>query len=239
MKSLLRLRPSPALVVSLLALFVSLGGVSYGVATGFIDSREIRDNTIRTKDLRNEEVRGRDIRNSTVQGRDVALNTLRGVDIDEAELGQVPLAARAGTATSAASAATAESAGSVATLRTIATTIAPGSPAVLVSHGPLTIRGSCAPVALGLSASLTVETTEGNSAAQGSGPGVPVLSPTDPPLPIASVEDSAGGTRSLDATTFVASAPSGRALSGVISLLVDAGAPGSGSCGFHGHAALS
>ena len=88
MKSILRRRPSPALVISLIALFVSLSGVSYGVATGFIDSREIknneirsldiRNNEIRTRDLRNNEVRGIDIRNSTVQGRDVALNTLTG-----------------------------------------------------------------------------------------------------------------------------------------------------------------
>ncbi len=81
MKSFLRRRPSPALVISLLALFVSLSGVSYGVATGFIDSRELknnqvrsvdlRNNDVRTRDLRNNEVRGIDIRNSTVQGRDV------------------------------------------------------------------------------------------------------------------------------------------------------------------------
>lgn len=79
-------RPSPALAVAFLALFVSLGGVSYGVATGFIDSREIRDNTVRTRDIRNNDVRGRDIRNSTILGRDVALNTLRGADIDESRL---------------------------------------------------------------------------------------------------------------------------------------------------------
>jgi hypothetical protein len=33
-------RPSPATVIASLALFVSLSGVSYGVATGFIDSRD-------------------------------------------------------------------------------------------------------------------------------------------------------------------------------------------------------
>ena len=46
-------RPSPAMAVATLALFVSLGGVSYGVATGSIDSREIKDNDIRGKDVRN------------------------------------------------------------------------------------------------------------------------------------------------------------------------------------------
>lgn len=83
-------RPSPALLIACLALFISLGGVSYGVATGFIDSREIRNNTIRTQDLRNNDVRGKDIRNSTIGGRDVAFNTLTGADINESRLGKVP-----------------------------------------------------------------------------------------------------------------------------------------------------
>ena len=51
MKSILRRRPSPALVISMIALFVSLSGVSYGVATGFIDSREIKNNEIRSRDI--------------------------------------------------------------------------------------------------------------------------------------------------------------------------------------------
>ena len=51
MKSILRRRPSPALVIALIALFVSLSGVAYGVATGSIDSREIKDNDVRTRDL--------------------------------------------------------------------------------------------------------------------------------------------------------------------------------------------
>ena len=110
MKSILSRRPSPALVISCFALFVSLGGVSYGVATGFIDSREIknnqvrssdlRNNSIRTFDIRNNEVRGFDIRNSSVQGRDVALNTLTGADVSEQDLEKVPSAAAADTATS-------------------------------------------------------------------------------------------------------------------------------------------
>jgi hypothetical protein len=105
--------PSPALVIACVALFVSLGGVSYGVATGFIDSRELKNNTIRSKDvrnntlrtfdLRNNEVRGFDIRNSTVQGRDVAFNTLTGADVSEESLGKVPSAAAADSATSAGS----------------------------------------------------------------------------------------------------------------------------------------
>lgn len=104
-------RPSPALVIACIALFVSLGGVSYGLASGSIDSREIKDNTLRSKDvrnntlrtfdIRNSEVRGFDIRNSTIGGRDVAFNTLTGADIDEATLGKVPSATAADSAAAA------------------------------------------------------------------------------------------------------------------------------------------
>ena len=111
MKSLLRRRPSPALIIAVIALFISLSGVSYGVATGFIDSREIlnnqvrsvdiRNNEIRTRDLRNNEVRGIDIRNSTIQSRDIAINAVRGEDVKEDTLAKVPSALLADSATSA------------------------------------------------------------------------------------------------------------------------------------------
>ena len=73
-------RPSPAMVVACTALFVSLGGVSYGVATGFIDSREIRNNTIR----------GKDVRNGALTGKEFKRNSLSGVRVNEARLGIVP-----------------------------------------------------------------------------------------------------------------------------------------------------
>jgi hypothetical protein len=80
--------------VALVALFMSLGGVSYGVATGFIDSREIKNNVVSTKDLKNNDIRGKDVRS----------NTLRGSDIVESSLGKVPSAASADNATTAANA---------------------------------------------------------------------------------------------------------------------------------------
>jgi hypothetical protein len=63
MKKLVR-RPSPAMVVALIALFSSLGGVSYAVATGSIDSREIRNNSVRGKDVRNGTLSSRDLGDS-------------------------------------------------------------------------------------------------------------------------------------------------------------------------------
>jgi len=73
-------RPSPALVISFIALFVSLGGVSYGLATGSIDGREIKNNTIT----------GSDIRNKTLRGNEAKPDGFGGTSIKESTLGIVP-----------------------------------------------------------------------------------------------------------------------------------------------------
>ncbi|MDQ4049177.1 MAG: hypothetical protein M3131_07340 [Actinomycetota bacterium] len=53
-----------------LALFIVLGGTSYGVATGSIDSREIKNSSIRSKDVRNNELRSADVRNGSLLSAD-------------------------------------------------------------------------------------------------------------------------------------------------------------------------
>ena len=87
MRRTLRRRPSPALVISVISLFVSLGGVSYGVATGSISSREIANSTIRGKDVRNNSLTGADVR--SLRGGDIRNNSITGSDIDEGTLGVV------------------------------------------------------------------------------------------------------------------------------------------------------
>ena len=49
---------SPATVLAGLALFVSLGGVSYGVATGSINSREIQNGAVQSRDVRDGALQG-------------------------------------------------------------------------------------------------------------------------------------------------------------------------------------
>jgi hypothetical protein len=93
---------SPAMVVALVALFVSLGGVSYAVATGSIGTGEIKDGSLRGRDVKNGSLRGRDIRDGSLQGREIHTGTvqsrdirdgsLRGVDVHDYSLGGVDLA---------------------------------------------------------------------------------------------------------------------------------------------------
>ena len=85
-------RPSPAMVVACIALFMAMGGVSYGLAAGAIDSREIRNNTILSQDIRENAIRGQDIRNGALANRDIKPDSIDGVSINEAGLGNVPSA---------------------------------------------------------------------------------------------------------------------------------------------------
>jgi len=227
------------MVVASVALFVSLSGVSYGVATGFIDSREIknneirsidiRNNEIRSRDIRNNQVRGIDIRNSTVQGRDIALNTVTGEDVNESTLQQVPSALLADSA---------KSADALTSLKIIPrTTMTEGAATMtLATHGPLTLTARCLPSMSETHAVLFVATTQNDSTA-GAVPGtiVETLDTSDGPQEIARLADSTH-VRSAAVTDVFASAPSGSAFTGEIALIAEATA--TGRCVFHGHLAL-
>jgi len=219
-------------VIACIALFVSLSGVSYGVAVGFIDSREIKNNTIRSKDvrnstlltqdIRNNEVRGFDIRNSSIQGRDVAFNTLTGVDIEESSLAKVPAATAA------------DSAAALALLRTFAPrTLAKGAtPVTLVTHGPLTLSAACVDSAGSTDLELRLATSEAGSATTDE----PTFGPADGIVSVASLSDAPGGLRAAEDRTLFASAASGKGLTAHFGLVADAS--GVGSCRFSGHVVL-
>src|SRR3954471_15963160 len=52
--------------IALIALFVAMGGTSYAAATGSIDGREIKNNSVSSTDLRNNGIRSRDVRNGAL-----------------------------------------------------------------------------------------------------------------------------------------------------------------------------
>jgi hypothetical protein len=79
-------RPSHGTVVAYIALFIALGGTSYGLATGSIGSREIKNNGIRSADIRDNTVRGKDVRRGTLRSSDVADFSLRARDFAKGQL---------------------------------------------------------------------------------------------------------------------------------------------------------
>jgi hypothetical protein len=78
-------------VMATIAVFVALGGTSYAVKTGSIDSRELKNNSVRGQDIRNNAVASADIRNGAVKGS----------DIDESSVGKIPTAGAADRAATA------------------------------------------------------------------------------------------------------------------------------------------
>ena len=76
-----RLRPSPAMLVAVVALFVALGGVGYAATT--IGSEEIRNNSVQSVDVKNDDLLSRDIKDDTVLSRDIKDDTVLSRDITD------------------------------------------------------------------------------------------------------------------------------------------------------------
>jgi hypothetical protein len=84
-------RPSAALLISCLALFVALGGTVY--AGSKINGKSVKKNTLP----------GNRIKKNTLPGNKIKKDSLTGTQINESTLSQVPKAASAASATSAGS----------------------------------------------------------------------------------------------------------------------------------------
>ena len=142
-------RPSPALVIACISLFVALGGVGYAAATGSIDGREIKNNSVASKDIKNSSVAGTDVKTSGLTGSDVKADSLTGSDIAETGLGKVPSASQADSAATAGSANTANSANSAGsvgglTLRKVNYRSTNAAATTIFNEGGLQINAACA-----------------------------------------------------------------------------------------------
>jgi hypothetical protein len=92
-RNLSRFRPSPAMGVALIALFLSIGGIGYAAAT--IGSNDIKKNAVKSRHIKNGQVKKKDIHGGAVASGAVLDNSLTGADIDESTLGEVPSAGNA------------------------------------------------------------------------------------------------------------------------------------------------
>ena len=138
MLSMLRRRLTYANVIATIALFAALGGTSYGVATGFIDSREIKNGTIRTADVRNNDLRGADIRESSLATVPSAAAAASAQNAQNAESAHNAQAAQ-----TAQNAENASTVGGIAAARiNYAEPVSPGSETIL-SGGGLTLEATC------------------------------------------------------------------------------------------------
>src|ERR1700761_4031211 len=86
-------RPSPALVIACLALFVALGGTV--LAATKIDGRTIRVKSLPGNRLTPASLPGNRLQAGTIPGSRLAPGSVKGTQIDAASLGPVPSATHA------------------------------------------------------------------------------------------------------------------------------------------------
>ena len=130
--------PSPAMVVSLVALFVALGGAGYAAVTlprASVGSAQIRSGAVTETKIANGAVRSFMIRTNAISSPKVRNNSLTGDDILESSLGSVPKVD--GITTIALVRATPTAGADEAAARAAAPEIP------LSTNGPLTIYGKC------------------------------------------------------------------------------------------------
>jgi hypothetical protein len=83
-------------VLSIIALFAALGGVSYGLAgKNTVTSDDIANGAVKSKDIKNSGVKSKDLNTGSVKSSDVADDGLTGDDINENTLGKVNRASEA------------------------------------------------------------------------------------------------------------------------------------------------
>ncbi|HKN94941.1 MAG TPA: hypothetical protein VJU60_11460 [Thermoleophilaceae bacterium] len=106
MKWLPRRRPSPALIISLIALFVALGGTGYAAV-------HLGKNTVGTRQLKKNAVTSAKVKNGSLTGADIRAGSISGSSINLGALGTVPSATNAVNAANAVNAGTAAVANSI------------------------------------------------------------------------------------------------------------------------------
>lgn len=137
-------RLSYANVMSTLALFLALGGISYAAATlpkNSVGTKQIKKNGVTAVDIKKNAVTSAKIKPNAVLSSDVKNDTLSGDDINESTLATVPSATTAGTASDQFS--RIERVGVSASHVDTATARASATKIPLASHGQVSIYGKC------------------------------------------------------------------------------------------------
>ncbi len=91
MKQLRGMRPSPALVVAMIALVAAMSGAAAALpGKSSVNSGDIKDGAVKATDIKDDAVRSKHIKGKSVKGSDVEDDALKGKQILEDKLEAVP-----------------------------------------------------------------------------------------------------------------------------------------------------
>jgi hypothetical protein len=225
-------RPSPALVISIIALVMAMGGTGYAALS-------LPKNSVGSKQLKKNAVTGSKVKNSSLTGADIKNGSLKGADLNIGSLGTVPNSNHANSADNANHAGSADSAGTANELdyaKHFDFTIGPNAPVGtdFLTIGPFTLTAVCdINNANTDTATLQIRSTENHFALDG-GPEVND-NPANTEETFRSSSSSPTGTPNIEysSVTSGAIAPSGAQFWGLFPVHVSP--PGQpGKCRFQG-----
>jgi hypothetical protein len=87
----MKLRPTPAVVVAVLALVVALAGTSYAATQ--IGSSQIKNNSVKGKDIKDKTLTGKDVKDGSLAGAHVQDGSITGADVQDGSLTKADLPA--------------------------------------------------------------------------------------------------------------------------------------------------
>jgi hypothetical protein len=157
MKRIARRRPSPALAVSLIALFVALGGSAYALTITGSDvvNGSLTGSDIRNRSLTQVDLKGRALKGTLMIKDSVGYNAVKEQVLDASKFKQVK------------SAADADRVGGAAARRIEAFSLDNNQSKALTTVGPFTLTARCRTEATDQIAEIVVQTNQNNSAVEG------------------------------------------------------------------------
>ncbi len=86
-----KLRPTPAMIVALIALVAAMSGAALALpGKNSVNSGDLKDGAVRSKDIKKNAVRSKQIKGRSVKGADVQEDALKGRQVFEDKLEAVP-----------------------------------------------------------------------------------------------------------------------------------------------------
>ncbi len=235
-------RPSPAMAVALLALFVALGGTGIA-ASRFISAKQVRKGSLPGDRLKRASVAGDRLKRGGVNGDRLKRDSVGGLAIRESRLAKVPAAGLADNAVNASNAQNANTLARFAVLQTVRLTATSGAsdalaraaaPArTLFQKGQLSLSAKCFSSGTGVTAEVYLGTSvngavlEGYDNLRGGATDASYVLTSTPEATRRVARVSAGPSSAQlsapDAQDFVAVARDGRQLHGQVALAVKNG----------------
>jgi hypothetical protein len=165
MRRLSRHRPSPAMVVSVIALIVALGGTSYAalkLPKNSVSTKQLKKSAVTNSKIKNNAVTGAKVKSASLTGSDIKDHTLSGRDIAGGSLpagAQGPVGPQGTVGPQGPKGDTGDT-----PTKVLKRTAGAGDTITIATYGPFTLKGDCTGTTGNPTAQWKIATSQDHSA---------------------------------------------------------------------------